>query len=166
MSGRRVWLGLAITASGAAIGHAAAGAQGVPPYDTDLIDHPAATAPPPALPGAPSPATAEPAAAPLVAAPVAPAIPPHPDTVPGILDAARQLAASGQLPAASQLVEEAETRLLDRSVEVGTNDQPIETPMIQALAAARRALDGGDQAQGVQHLNDAIAHLPPIEPAQ
>lgn len=139
-------------------------AQDVPPYDTGLLDHPAppAASAPAAAPAAAAPGEAVPAPAP----PETMTVPPHPDTVPGILGAARQLAASGQAVTASQLVEEAETRLLDRSVEVGTGSQPIETPLISALGAARRALDAGQTAEGTRILDDAIAHLPPIEPPQ
>lgn len=153
--------------AGLLAGAGPASAQGVPPYDTGLLDHPApaAAVPSPAAP-APAPAPAPTPAPPEAAIPPQPVVPPHPDTVAGILGAARQLAGGGQADAASELVEEAETRLLDRSVEVGTSGQPIETPLVSALADARHALDAGQAAEGARRLDDAIAHLPPIAPPQ
>ncbi|CAH2600144.1 conserved exported protein of unknown function [Rhodovastum atsumiense] len=59
--------------------------------------------------------------------------------------------------AASEALERAETRLLDRSVVGSAADQPDASPMIENITAARQALGRGDFNGASQQVDQALA---------
>jgi hypothetical protein len=82
-------------------------------------------------------------------------VPAVPDNVRSLLIAARQALASGRTGEAQEALERAETRALDRSVVVGTENVPVRGPVINAIGRARRALGAGDMRRAIVEI-DAI----------
>jgi hypothetical protein len=79
---------------------------------------------------------------------------PEPKVGPGaspdvLLQAAQAALAAHHTGTAQQALEMAETRLLDRSTEVGASNQPDQNPRIEAVTNARKALASGD-TQGAE----------------
>ena len=72
------------------------------------------------------------------------------------LRAAQSALAAGQTGEAQQALEEAQTRLLDRSVPYGQTDAPSANPAVQQITRALHALAAGDQAQCMQLIQAAI----------
>lgn len=66
---------------------------------------------------------------------------------------------SGRGGAAQEALERAESRLLDRSVPIGTQDEPIRGRAVTTIAEARRALGGGNTPRAVQLVDQALALL-------
>jgi hypothetical protein len=76
---------------------------------------------------------------------LAPNLPaPDADTLPGLLAAARQDLATQQTGAAQEALERAETRALDRSIPVGTQNIPDQGIAVARISQARQALAAGD----------------------
>ena len=59
--------------------------------------------------------------------------------------------------AARVALEEAETRLLDRSVTPATARQPDTSPQVQQIAEARSAIDHGDVARAKDLISQAMS---------
>lgn len=76
------------------------------------------------------------------------------------LRAAQNALAAGQTGQAQQALEEAETRLLDRSVPYGQTGNPSDNPAITAITQALNALAAGNRMQCMQLIQAAI---PPAE---
>ena len=95
--------------------------------------------------------------------PVAPALPPPPvgpNASPReLLAAARGALAAGRTGEAQQAMEMAETRLLDRSVPIGTTGVPDSSPEIALVSQARQALGRGDRAASLGLLDQALARV-------
>lgn len=66
------------------------------------------------------------------------------------LHAAQIALASGSTGEAQQSLEMAQTRLLDRSVPYGQVNAPINSPAIDTISRALRALGAGDRGQAMQ----------------
>ena len=62
---------------------------------------------------------------------------------------------------AQQALEMAETRLLDRSTPVNMAGQPSQSPMVQQVSQARRALGAGDIAGARSAIRMALSSAPP-----
>jgi hypothetical protein len=84
--------------------------------------------------------------------------PPTPDNSPEhFLQTAQDLLSRRQNAAARVALENAETRLLDRSVNPSLARQPDSNPQVQQIAEARRAIDRGDVANAKQLISQAMS---------
>jgi hypothetical protein len=72
------------------------------------------------------------------------------------ITAAQASIKAGRLQAAIELIEQAQTRLLDRSVALFRTSDPINDPVILSLAQAKQALAAHDYKTGVELLDKAI----------
>lgn len=73
------------------------------------------------------------------------------------LQTAQKAVNAGQTGLAQQSLEQAETRLLTRSVPAGQGSVPDNGPRIAALRNARIALSQGDKAAVLQNIQTAMA---------
>jgi len=86
---------------------------------------------------------------------------PTPDVGPNagpaaFLTAAQNAIAAGRTGEAQQALEMAQTRLLDRSVAIGTTGVPSDDPAVRATSAALHALGNGDKAASLDQIRIAI----------
>jgi hypothetical protein len=89
---------------------------------------------------------------------LAPNLPaPDADTIPGLLAAARADLAANKTGAAQEALERAETRVLDRSIPVGTEHVPDETRQVAAIGQARQALAAGDLRGAIAIIDSVMA---------
>jgi hypothetical protein len=72
------------------------------------------------------------------------------------LRAAQSALAAGRTGETQQALEEAQTRLLDRSVPYGQTNNPSDNPGVAQIAQALHALSAGDQARCMQLIQSAI----------
>lgn len=72
------------------------------------------------------------------------------------LRAAQGALSAGQTGEAQQALEQAQTRLLDRSVPYGMTNDPSSNPAVRQITQALHALAAGDQAQCMQLIQAAI----------
>jgi hypothetical protein len=77
------------------------------------------------------------------------------------LRAAAHAVVAGHLGEAQEALEMAQTRLLDRSVPLGTTGIPSEQPAVQLITQARQALAAGDRGTCLKFIEDARAALGP-----
>jgi hypothetical protein len=73
------------------------------------------------------------------------------------LRAAQGALATGRIAEAQNALEMAETRMLDRSVELGQTGNPSDNPTVVAISQARQALTARDRATCMQLIQSAIA---------
>ncbi len=78
-----------------------------------------------------------------------------------LLLVARQALQSGQTGAAQQALEQAETRLLDRSVPPSRASEPIRGPLVSQVGNARQALGHGDIPGSIRIIDAVLGQLPP-----
>ena len=72
------------------------------------------------------------------------------------LRAAQGALSAGQTGEAQQALEEAQTRLLDRSVPYGQTNNPSDNPAVAQITQALHALAAGDRGQCMQLIQSAI----------
>jgi hypothetical protein len=72
------------------------------------------------------------------------------------LRAAQGALLAGRTGEAQQALEQAQTRLLDRSVSYGQTSTPSDNPAVSQISQALRALAAGDRAQCMQLIQAAI----------
>jgi len=72
------------------------------------------------------------------------------------LRAAQSALSAGQTGEAQQALEEAETRLLDRSVPYRQTNNPSDNPDVAQITQALHALAAGDRARSMQLIQSAI----------
>ncbi len=72
------------------------------------------------------------------------------------LRAAQSALSAGQTGVAQQALEQAQTRLLDRSVGYGQTNNPSDNPAVGRISQALHALAAGDRAQCMQLIQSAI----------
>ena len=89
---------------------------------------------------------------------------PSPQVAPGsppraFLEAAQRALVLGRTGEAQQALEQAETRMLDRSVAPSRANQPDQQAGIQAVTSALQALAAGDRARTQQLIADMLAHM-------
>jgi hypothetical protein len=72
------------------------------------------------------------------------------------LRAAQGALSAGQTGKAQQALEEAQTRLLDRSVPFGQTNNPSDNPAVAQITQALHALAAGDRGQCMQLIQSAI----------
>ena len=75
------------------------------------------------------------------------------------VEAAQRALVLGRTGEAQQALEQAETRMLDRSVAPSRADQPDQQAGIQAVTAALQSLAAGDRARTQQIIADMLAHM-------
>jgi len=73
------------------------------------------------------------------------------------LRAAQGALATGRIGEAQDALEMAETRMLDRSVELGQTGNPSDNPTVVQISQARQALTARDRATCMQLIQSAIA---------
>jgi len=73
------------------------------------------------------------------------------------LRAAQGALAAGRIGEAEQALEMAETRMLDRSVELGATNNPSDNPTVGQISQARQALAAHDRAGCMQLIQTALA---------
>jgi hypothetical protein len=92
-------------------------------------------------------------------APNLPSPPVGPDaSVRDYLVAARSALLVGRTGEAQQSLEMAETRALDRSVPLLQTNVPSDSPLVDEIGQALRALAAGDRGHAVQTIEAALAH--------
>jgi hypothetical protein len=74
-----------------------------------------------------------------------------------LLNDAGAAVARGDWSRATELLEQAETRLLTRSTEAGTEGVPSGSPAVQAIVAARESVAARDRARAEERIRGAIA---------
>ena len=74
-----------------------------------------------------------------------------------ILHAALGAVAAGRLGEAQEALEEAQTRILDRSVPLGQTHNPSDNPAVAQISQALQALATQDRATAIQIIQTAIA---------
>lgn len=72
------------------------------------------------------------------------------------LRAAQGALSAGRTGEAQQALEEAQTRLLDRSVAYGQTNSPSDNPAVAQITQALHALAAGDRARCIQLIQSAI----------
>ncbi|HVC59692.1 MAG TPA: hypothetical protein VND19_04915 [Acetobacteraceae bacterium] len=72
------------------------------------------------------------------------------------LRAAQSALASGRTGEAQQALEQAQTRLLDRSVSYGQTNNPSDNPAVAQISRALHALAAGDRARCLQLIQAAL----------
>jgi hypothetical protein len=72
------------------------------------------------------------------------------------LRAAQSALSAGRTGETQQALEEAQTRLLDRSVPYGQTNNPSDNPGVEQITRALHALAAGDQTQCMQLIQSAI----------
>ena len=87
---------------------------------------------------------------------------PSPDVSPNalpseMLHAALGAVAAGRLGEAQEALEQAQTRILDRSVPLGQTHNPSDNPAIAQISQALQAIAAQDRATAVQIIQTAIA---------
>jgi hypothetical protein len=82
-----------------------------------------------------------------------------PQEVGGWLSQADQALRGGRTGQARELLERAETRMLSRSIPVTMSGQPVQGPVVDNIAAARRALESQDRSGAMQSIASAQAAL-------
>ena len=75
------------------------------------------------------------------------------------LEAAQRALTLGRTGEAQQALEEAETRMLDRSVPPSRADVPDQRPGVRDVTAALQALAAGDRARTQQLITDMLARM-------
>jgi hypothetical protein len=83
-------------------------------------------------------------------------VPAVPDDIRALLVAARQALAAGRTGEAQEALERAETRALDRSIVVGTENVPARGPVISGIGRARHALSAGDIRSALVEINAVL----------
>ncbi len=73
------------------------------------------------------------------------------------LRAARASLVAGRTGQAQQSLEMAETRALDRSVAQGQTNTPSDSPLVSRIRDARHALGGGNRANAIAFIDQALA---------
>jgi len=73
-----------------------------------------------------------------------------------VLRAAQGALTAGRAREAEDALEMAETRMLDRSVDVGQTDNPSDNPTVGQISQARQALAAHDKAKCLQLIQLAI----------
>jgi hypothetical protein len=91
--------------------------------------------------------------------------PPGPQEVRPLLMAARDALLAGRTGEAQEALERAETRALDRSVAIGTENIPARGPVVSGIADARNALATGNSSAAIGHITAAIAAMDATFPA-
>jgi hypothetical protein len=81
------------------------------------------------------------------------------DDVRSLLMAARRALSAGRTGEAQDALERAETRALDRSVVVGTQNEPAGGPVIAGIGRARSALAAGNMAAAIQSIDRTLPVL-------
>ncbi len=89
---------------------------------------------------------------------------PSPEVPPGsppraFVEAAQRALVLGRTGEAQQALEQAETRMLDRSVAPSRANQPDQQAGIQAVTSALQALAAGDRARTQQIITEMLAHM-------
>lgn len=79
----------------------------------------------------------------------------------GFLMAARYALLNGQTGAGQQALEQAETRLLDRSVEPSRASDPITGPAINGINSALQALGHHDVGASIRIIDAMLQRMPP-----
>jgi hypothetical protein len=91
---------------------------------------------------------------------LAPNLPsPQADEIDALLAEARRDLAANRTGAAQEALERAETRVLDRSVPVGTERVPAQDPLVDAVVQARAALGAGDTAGAAAIIDRALSFV-------
>ena len=89
---------------------------------------------------------------------LAPNLPaPQSDDIGALLAEARADLQANRTGAAQEALERAETRALDRSIPVGTERVPAQSPLVDAVGQARAALASGD-TRGAAAIIDKALH--------
>ncbi|MEO8714286.1 MAG: hypothetical protein ABI369_04670 [Acetobacteraceae bacterium] len=73
------------------------------------------------------------------------------------LQAAHTALAAGKTGEAQQALEMAQTRALDRSVPQGQTNNPSQSPLVNSIGAAIRALGSGNRGSAMQAIDAATA---------
>jgi hypothetical protein len=73
------------------------------------------------------------------------------------LRAAQAAMAAGRIGEAQEALEKAETRMLDRSVELGQTNNPSDNPTVGQISQALQALAAHDRTTSLQLIQAAIA---------
>jgi hypothetical protein len=73
------------------------------------------------------------------------------------LRAAQGALAAGRIREAQEALEMAETRMLDRSVQLGATNNPSDNPTVAQISQARQALAAHDRAGCMQLIQAALA---------
>jgi len=101
-------------------------------------------------------AVAQPAGSTVLAPLPSPAV--SPEARPSdMLHAALGAVAAGRLGEAQEALEEAQTRILDRSVPLGQTHHPSDNPTVAQISQALQALAAQDRATAIQIIQTAIA---------
>lgn len=130
-----------------------------------VVRVPEQTAPPPVAPPAPPPASKPVAPKPLAprsaisrperpAEPPAPALDPETAGVTDFITAALVALKAGRTKVAMEMIEQAQTRLLDRSVELNKTFDPIEDSQVTLLTLAKQAMAARDLKKATELLQD------------
>lgn len=77
----------------------------------------------------------------------------------GLVEEASEALRRGRTAQANELLEQSETRLLTRSIPADRAGQPMRSPAIDSLAAARSAIQSRDRAGAQAQMQQAIAIL-------
>jgi len=92
---------------------------------------------------------------------LAPNLPsPQADDIGALLAEARADLAAGRTGAAQEALERAETRALDRSIPVGTERVPAQSPLVEASSQARAAIASGDIRGAIAIIDRALPSGP------
>jgi len=78
------------------------------------------------------------------------------DDIQSLLVAARRALSAGRTGEAQEALERAETRVLDRSVAVGTQNEPAGGPVIAGIGHARSALAAGNTAAAIEAIDGIL----------
>ena len=92
---------------------------------------------------------------------LAPNLPsPQADDIAPLLAEARADLQANHTGAAQEALERAETRVLDRSIPVGTERIPAQDRLVDAIGQARAALAGGDIRGAIAIIDHALSSTP------
>lgn len=89
-----------------------------------------------------------------------PKLDPEKATAKEFIAAAQAELRAGRFGVVTDLIEQAQTRLLDRSVRLGATYERIDDPAVQRLTQAKQALAGRDQKRGLELLDEALKVSP------
>ncbi len=102
-------------------------------------------------------AIAQPASRDTVLSPLPSVNLPEGDKPSDALRAAQGALAAGRIREAQEALEMAETRMLDRSVQLGATNNPSDNPTVAQISQARQALAAQDRAGCMQLIQAALA---------